>query len=184
VNISSILRFYARAAELKSLPRAGWLRCGIPTDAAESVADHSFGVALLALLLPALATPEEEVDRDRCVALALVHDIAESIVGDITPHDGVQAADKRAREQEAIRQLSETLGDEQIMQLWEEFEAGVTPEARLARDLDVIEMAIQAKSYERRGLLTAEQAAGFVDSASRRIGTPLGKEMLRAATAD
>jgi 5'-deoxynucleotidase len=179
VNIPSILRFYARAAELKSLQRAGWLRCGIPSNACESVADHSFGVALLALLLP-LDEIAGEHRRDRCVALALVHDLAESIVGDITPHDGIEAADKHAREHDAIRTLSQTLGDEQLLKLFEEFEAASTPEARLVRDLDVIEMAIQAKAYERRGLLTPAQAAGFVESASRRVATTTGKQMLQS----
>jgi putative hydrolase of HD superfamily len=173
--------FYGRAAQLKSIDRAGWRRCGIERVACESVADHTFGVALLALLLPLdEIAGEHRLDRDRCVALALVHDLAESIVGDITPHDGVEAADKHAREHDAIRQLAAALGDEQILTLWEEFEAALTPEARLVRDLDVIEMAIQAKSYEQRGLLTPAQAAGFVESASRRIATTAGKQILQS----
>jgi putative hydrolase of HD superfamily len=184
VNTPSILRlldFYGRASQLKSIDRAGWRRCGIERGDCESVADHSFGVALLALLIPPdQIAGGERFDRDHCVALALVHDLAESIVGDITPHDGIEAADKHAREHDAIRTLSQTLGDEQLLKLWEEFEAATTPEARLVRDLDVIEMAIQAKSYERRGLLTAEHAAAFVESASRRITTPSGRAMLES----
>jgi putative hydrolase of HD superfamily len=173
VNTQSLLRFYGRAGELKSLSRAGWLRCGVPRDACESVADHSFGVALLALMIP-----DPAVDREHCVALALVHDLAESIVGDITPHDGVEAAVKHARERDAIGELARLLDDEELVTLWEEFEAGETPEARLARDLDVIEMALQAKSYERRGLLSSEHAVSFLDSASGRITTPTGRAML------
>src|SRR5689334_14865724 len=104
--MQELLRFLEHAMRLKSTARAGWKRCGV--DRCESVADHTFGVALLALLAPdpndAKGSSDSgepprrragELNRDHCLALALVHDLAESIVGDITPHDGVDPADKR-----------------------------------------------------------------------------------------
>jgi putative hydrolase of HD superfamily len=174
VKIESLLRFYARAAALKLVDRAGWARCGV--SPCESVADHTFGVALLALLLPKIA--DSQLDRDRCIALALVHDLAESVVGDITPHDGVEAAEKHAREERAMRELADTLGDDQILQLWLEFEDAQTPEAQFVRDLDVVEMALQAKAYERAGALTADRADGFFESARSRVTTDVGRSIL------
>ena len=67
---------------LKEVPRTGWLDRGIPAEETESVADHSFGVALLAWLLA-----PDELDRARVIELALLHDLAESSVGDATPYD-------------------------------------------------------------------------------------------------
>ena len=181
VNIQSLLGFYSRAATLKSLHRAGWRRCGIPAEDCESVADHSFGVALLSLLVPTLAP--QGIDRDRCVALALVHDLAESIVGDITPHDGVEAAEKHTREERAMRELADTLGDESVLSLWLEFEEAQTPEAKLVRDLDLIDMALQAKRYESDASLTSEQSAAFIESAQRRMTTTTGHKLLTALLA-
>lgn len=64
--------------KLKDLKRSGWIMKKV--SAPESVADHSWGVALLAVLL----TPEG-LDRHKCLQLAIVHDLQETIVGDITP---------------------------------------------------------------------------------------------------
>src|SRR5437868_14974074 len=105
--MQSLVRFLEQVSKLKTTPRAGWQRCGV--EPCESVADHTFGVALLALLLPDAehsgepARPRAGLDREHCIALALVHDLAESIVGDITPHDGVDPAEKRRREEQAMR---------------------------------------------------------------------------------
>ena len=174
-----LLQTLARAARLKHVRRAGWLRCNVPDTDCESVADHTFGVALLALLLPSGANIK--VNRDRCVALALVHDLAEAIVGDITPHDGVDPAEKRRREEAALRELSEMLGDDELLTLWQEFEAAQTPEAKLVRELDVIEMAMQARAYEREEKLSPQDAQRFIASARARVTSEIGLELLEKA---
>jgi putative hydrolase of HD superfamily len=166
-------KFLPVATRLKTLARAGWRRCGVET--CESVADHTFGVALLALLCA-----DASVNRERCIGLALVHDLAEAIVGDLTPHDRVDAEEKRRRERAAIEELAALLGERSLAELWEEFEAGKTPEAALVRDLDVIEMAAQAIEYERAGKLAAAAADGFIDSARSRVRTKTGRQLLEA----
>lgn len=82
------------ALALKETDRAGWLRVGI--DGPESVAAHSWGMAWLALVL---APPE--LDLHRVLALCLLHDLPEAVVGDITPHDGVPPQQKADRERSA-----------------------------------------------------------------------------------
>jgi putative hydrolase of HD superfamily len=123
---------------LKELPRAGWKRVGI--EDGESVADHSYGVALLALV----ACPPG-LDRDRLVAMALLHDLAEAHVGDITPHDGVSRQEKHRRERAAMHTILHGAPD--LLALWEEAEACTTPEARYLKRLDRAEMATQARRY-------------------------------------
>ena len=83
-RFSGLARFAHRIGRLKSIPRAGWLHRGVPAEQTESVADHSFRVAVLAWLASAEI---ESLDRDRVIRLALLHDLAESITGDITPYD-------------------------------------------------------------------------------------------------
>jgi putative hydrolase of HD superfamily len=167
---------------LKQLRRAGWLRGGVGEAACESVAEHTFGVALLALLLPAAV--RLDVNREHCLALAVVHDLAESVVGDITPHDGVDPAEKRRREEAAVRDLASKLGDPSLIDLWLEFEAGETAEAKLVRELDVIEMAMQAAAYERAGKLSAADTRRFVESAHARISSEWSATLLAMAGGD
>lgn len=140
------------AMGLKHLPRAGWARVGVRScdthaDAydvsVESVAAHSWGVAMLTLL-----RCPPELDRHRVLAMAILHDLAEVRVGDLTPHDGVPADVKHAREREAIHAM---LGHRpELLALWEEAEAGVTAEARFLKLLDRADMGLQAERYKMR----------------------------------
>lgn len=174
--MENFLRFFAQAARLKSLKRAGWGRCGL--EPCESVADHTFGVGLMALMLPEVAVAS--ANRDRCVALALVHDLAESIVGDITPHDAIEPAEKHRREREAMGELSQALGDPELLTLWLEFEHGQTEEAKVVRELDVIEMAWQASHYRAEGSLSDTDASSFFASARARVRSNWGTRLLDA----
>ena len=168
-----MLRFLALAGRLKETARAGWaLRGNVPP---ESVADHSFRVALLALVLSGDADPP--LDRERCVAMALVHDLAESLVGDITPYDGVSTEEKHRREREAMEHLAALAGDPRLLRLWEEYQAAATPEARFVKDLDKLETVLQAAEYEEaRGTELAE----FREMGERRGWLPATRPVYEA----
>ncbi len=126
---------------LKALPRAGWLRLGVGD--VESVAAHSWGVAWLVM---ALCPPD--VDRGRALAIAVLHDLAEARVGDITPHDGVPKAEKARREAEAYRDLVAPLPHAaELWDLWREYEDASTPEGRFVKACDKLDMALQARVY-------------------------------------
>ncbi|KAL0164952.1 hypothetical protein M9458_040705, partial [Cirrhinus mrigala] len=86
-----------------------------------------------------------------CMKLALVHDLAECIVGDIAPADNVSKAEKHRREKEAMVHITGLLDDglrKEIYSLWEEYETQSSPEAKLVKELDQLEMIIQAHEYE------------------------------------
>jgi putative hydrolase of HD superfamily len=166
--------------------RAGWVRRGVP--APESVAAHSWRMALIAMLAPQGAGA---VDRDRLVRMALVHDLAEAIVGDITPADGVPRDEKHRREAAALAQLEATLGAEgspavaELRALWDEYEAGASPEAAVMHDIDKIDMVVQALEYERAHGLELQE---FFDSTAPTLRTPyfrdVFKDILRRRPAD
>src|SRR3954452_699321 len=80
----ALVRFLHHIERLKTAPRTGWIDRGVPPGEAESIADHSFRTALLAWM-----AAEPALDRDRVLKLALVHDLAEAITGDIPPYDDV-----------------------------------------------------------------------------------------------
>jgi putative hydrolases of HD superfamily len=78
---SNINRFGALAGLVKKVKRTGWLRY-LPENKVESVGDHSAKIAFLALYLRNI----ENVDYMKCMQMALIHDIAEGLVGDFTPY--------------------------------------------------------------------------------------------------
>ncbi len=143
---------------LKHLPRAGWQRVGVATP--ESVASHSWGMAWLVLrLCPA------HLDRGQCLALATLHDLPEVLVGDLTPHDGVSKTEKHAREARAASQLLADRPD--LLALVREYADQSSPEARFVRDLDKLDMALQALVYADRA-----DTLEFVESALRSAHSP------------
>ncbi|HEX2209635.1 MAG TPA: HD domain-containing protein [Longimicrobium sp.] len=170
-GVEQLLEFLRLAGRLKETARAGWKLRGISEP--ESVAEHTFRVSLMALVMGR----DAGVDRDRCVALALVHDLGECIVGDITPHDRVTPDEKRRRERDAMLQLSELAGDPEILALWEEYDAGASPEARFVRELDKLETVVQASEYETERSADVEE---FWEMGDRTLQSPRARAFLGA----
>jgi putative hydrolase of HD superfamily len=85
MNISNINKFGALMGLVKKVKRAGWLRY-LPENKVESVGDHSAKIAFLTMFLRNI----ENVDYVKCMQMALIHDVAEGLVGDFTPHDKIR----------------------------------------------------------------------------------------------
>ncbi|MCB9567748.1 MAG: HD domain-containing protein [Myxococcales bacterium] len=148
---------------LKALPRAGWVRAGVA--APESVAAHSWGVAWLVL---ALAPPS--IDRGRALAIAVIHDLAEVRVGDLTPHDRVTRADKVALEEAALVGLLAGLDRAaELAALWLDYESGASAEARFVKACDRLDMALQAQAYAASDGIDPRE---FIASALAGLGDP------------
>ncbi|OCF37733.1 hypothetical protein I316_00860 [Kwoniella heveanensis BCC8398] len=147
------LAFLHLLEQLKVQKRSGWIREGVKE--AESISDHMCRMALMAMMIP--NDGDRPLDIPRCVMMALVHDLAEAHVGDITPVEGVPAHVKHQLEEQAMDSfLNEMLGGEgnkdarqRFRSLWDEYEARETPESKLVKDLDRLELALQAVEYER-----------------------------------
>ncbi|KAK2777114.1 hydrolase-HD superfamily protein [Colletotrichum kahawae] len=142
---NSPLHFFHILGKLKTIKREGWRRHGIENG--ESIADHSHRMAMMALLAPS------HLNVQRCVMMSLVHDIAESLVGDLTPMSGVSREEKGRREMSTIDYFASIAGPSGafIRELWHEFEAAETPESRIAQDLDKVELLLQFVEYEEEG---------------------------------
>ncbi|XP_038051757.1 5'-deoxynucleotidase HDDC2-like [Patiria miniata] len=144
-NVKNIIEFLRLVGQLKRVKRTGWVMCKV--EQPESVSDHMYRMAVLAMLIP----EGKGLRRDHCIKMAIVHDLAECIVGDIAPADGVSKEEKYRREKEAMNHLTSlvdpAVGSE-LCQLWEEYEEGSTEEAKFVKDLDKFEMILQAFEYE------------------------------------
>lgn len=144
---------------MKDLKRAGWLRLGVSDP--ESVADHSFSVATLSLFLC-----PDTLDITRVLKLALLHDLAESRVGDITPHQtDITPQEKIDSERSAIRQITDS---EKLIELFDEYLDQSSPEAEFVLKMDKLEMALQALRYFRQGKLKSPDE--FIDNALTLLG--------------
>ncbi|NXS93958.1 HDDC2 protein, partial [Jacana jacana] len=125
-------------------PRTGWVYRNVSKP--ESVSDHMYRMAMMALV-----TEDKSLNKDRCIRLALVHDMAECIVGDIAPADNISKEEKHRREEAAMQQLSQLLSEDlrkEVYELWEEYESQSTAEAKFVKELDQCEMILQAFEYE------------------------------------
>jgi len=158
VDTDGLIDFIAEAGRLKRLPRTGWVESGVPDP--ESVADHSFRVALIALVL----ADAKGLDSLKAVRMALLHDLAEAETGDLTPvqKEADPEASKRV-EDEAMRRLLDKLPEAirgAYRDAWREFSEASTEEARLVRDADKLEMVIQASEYQ-KGAMGGEKLMRF-----------------------
>lgn len=150
-SLSPLLEAYFEINHLKQLYRQGWLRHGVPAERCESVAEHVFGMALLAWWVADTSFPS--LDRDKVIRMVLVHEIGEVYTGDLIPSDGVPPEEKHRLEREAVWKVVGKLPHgAEYLALWEEFEETQSPEARLVRQLDRLEMAFQASVYEHSGM--------------------------------
>lgn len=178
------LASYFRLMRLKRLYRQGWLKRGLPEGLCESVAEHSFGTALLVLLLAGKEGAGGEfgkLDSSHAALLALVHEMGESYAGDITPVDGVSPEDKLRLEREAILKALDGLPERDwLLAFWEEFEEGSSPEARFVRQLDRLEMGLQAALQDAEGFPGMEE---FYASARRTVVEPRLRSVLEEAIA-
>ncbi|WP_037371232.1 HD domain-containing protein [Salipiger mucosus] len=126
--------FLMEADRLKSVSRATRIHDG---SRFENSAEHSWHIALFALVLGEHA--EDEIDTDRVIRMLLLHDLVEIDAGDAPVFGAVDAAAVEAAEQAAAERLFGMLPADQgaaLRAIWEEFEANETPEARFAKSLD------------------------------------------------
>lgn len=146
----ALLDLFLASNRLKTLKRQGWSQRGILTP--ESIAEHSHQVALVALLL--LDQCNIALDREKALTIAILHDLAEALLTDIPEpalrHLGREA--KRQAEESALRELLAGVPRcEEYVAWWHEFEEASTPEGRLVRDADRLELVVQAYAYEQAG---------------------------------
>lgn len=143
-SVEQILAVVRLAERLKCTLRHSWLSDGRH----ESVAEHSWRMSLMALLVaPHLNV---KVDVERLLKTVIVHDLVEAIAGDGPVFDFIDDGAARARkiqmEEDAMKQIVNMLPDingAEVEQLWQEFENASTDEARVAKALDKLEAQIQ-----------------------------------------
>ena len=150
LECSSLDKVFHDFLTLKKIRRTGWQLRGIRNG--ESLADHCFGVTLLTFMLADVV--QADINRDRAVAIAIVHELGECRVGDI-PYTALKYfPDKSKIETEAVEDILGPLGEKITsanLELFKEFEDGSSLEARFVKAIDKLDMLITAAEYEKTG---------------------------------
>ena len=156
---------------LSSLARTGWMLRGVPSALAESVAEHSFWSAVLAFEISVRARSRGlQVNPYRAAAIALFHDVGESVIGDIPKVAGISRSEKAAAERRAVSSLPLS---QEAKALQEEFEDERTVEAIIARISESLATYLRALSYERSGYPVGEIRENMEETV-KRLARPLG----------
>lgn len=163
--------FFYLATELKRVPRKGW-KNKVGIEHPESVADHTYGTALMAMVF----SDARNLDTEKILKMALIHDLAESVIGDFMPEE-ISKENKKTAENEAIKEILAKLPEDianRYSDTWNEYMQASTKESVLLHEIDKFEMAIQAIKYSSEGF-SNEKLGMFIDSAKKEIRS---KELL------
>lgn len=172
--LAGVASFLYEMGALKRLPRAGWLLLGVPSP--ESVAEHSFRVAMVGMVLAAM----DGADVGRTVALAAFHDGHETRISDV-PSVG-RAYVSTAKPEAVTEHQTAGMPDKVaavVREMTAEYEDNQTREAQLAHDADKIETLLQAIEYQQQG----HEAQPWRDTSLAALRTDAGKQLAQAVGA-
>ena len=158
-QVKKIIKLLRHGESLKTTDREGWKLAGVDSDKIESVAEHSFGSVLSSIVIGQyLRSTGTEIDMEKVVLMGALHDLPESITGDIArtekfvKNEELVKAKEKA-EKDAIRRILEPLGDSfrNLHDIWNEFNLGESIESRVVRGADIIDMLLHARELEDTG---------------------------------
>ncbi|MEM4921705.1 MAG: HD family hydrolase [Sulfolobales archaeon] len=162
---------YGLAMRVKNIARTGWMMRGIPPSDSETVGSHSFEVAFLSMIIAdRLTSVGVTVDVSKVLKLALLHDLAESIIGDIVRAVKESISGSQQLEERAIREL----GMDNYVDIYQELLEGKSLEATLIRICDNIATMLQGIRYLNKGYASV---IDIVESTKQRI-----EEILKSGT--
>lgn len=143
----------------------------------ENDAEHAWHMAVMTFLLKEYAN--EEIDVLKTIQMILIHDVVEIDAGDTYAYDEVAKTTQREREEKSAARLFGLLPEEQgkeMLALWEEFEAGETPEAKFARSMDNFQPMMLNDATDGKAWMEHEVAVSKILKRNER--TPRGAETL------
>ncbi|MHA1303177.1 MAG: HD domain-containing protein [Candidatus Heimdallarchaeaceae archaeon] len=171
-----VLGFIQSAIKLKSLPRQGWIRVGIPLSVVESVADHCYNTAMLSLLLVDLHNalyPEENLSSELVMRIAIVHDLPECMYQDFDKQVELLIGKDHYLEfkttvlTNASNELLSLILNENVREKWKQVLNDIAVkssiESKFVNYIDKLEILVQALSYEMHGY-NAKMFASFWNS--------------------
>lgn len=154
----NVINYYVLCNKLKNVIRTGWKDWHVQRDRIESVAEHIFGVQMLALAM--YSEYQYDIDIMKVIFMLAVHELGETVIGDLTQFQ-ISKEEKEKIEHEAVHKiLSGLLDGEYIEKLFLEFDSHSTKEAMFAYQCDKLECDLQSKLYDEEGCVDLNKQDG------------------------
>ncbi len=154
----NVIKYYVICNRLKNVIRTGWKDWNVQRTRIESVAEHIFGVQMLAIAMK--SEYQYDVDIMKVIFMLAVHELGETIIGDLTQFQ-ISKEEKEKLEHEAVhKMLGNLLDGKQIEELFLEFDSHNTKEAMFAYQCDKLECDLQCKLYDEEGCVDLNKQDG------------------------
>lgn len=141
-----VLNYYILCNKLKTVIRTGWKDWNVQKERIESIAEHIFGVQMLAIAMK--SEYEYDIDIEKVIFMLAIHELGETIIGDLTLFQ-ISKEEKEKIEHEAVHNILKDLLDGEILEkLFLEFDERKTKEAIFAYQCDKLECDLQCKLYD------------------------------------
>lgn len=145
----NVINYYVLCNKLKNVIRTGWKDWNVQKERVESIAEHVFGVQMLAIAMK--SEYQYDIDIMKVIYMLAIHELGESVIGDLTQFQ-ITKQEKEKIEHEAVHKiLSKLLDGDQIEELFLEFDSHSTKEAMFAYQCDKLECDLQCKLYDEEG---------------------------------
>jgi len=141
-----VINYYVLCNKLKNVIRTGWKDRNVQKERLESVAEHIFGVQMLAIAMK--SEYNYDVDIMKVIFMIAIHELWETVIWDLTEFQ-VSREEKIRIEHDAVHEILKDLIDwEEIEKIFLEFDAHQTKEANFAYQCDKLECDLQCKLYD------------------------------------
>ena len=153
-----VLNYYVLCNKLKDVIRTGWKTWNVKRERLESVAEHVFGVQMLAIAMK--SEYSYDIDIMKVIFMLAIHELGETVIGDLTQFD-ISKKDKERIEHEAVSKILRGILDgKEIENLFLEFDSHRTKEAMFAYMCDKLECDLQCKLYDEEGCVDLSDLEG------------------------
>ncbi|MFW9907942.1 MAG: HD family hydrolase [Candidatus Thorarchaeota archaeon] len=194
MNAENIIETFIHATSTKRMLRTGWSIAGVRLGRDESVAEHTWGTTFLTLLISkSLISSGEKLDLEKALAMAIIHDLAESKISDVpltaTELGGDQfRIGKRNAELAALKAIFSRLNEfrQESVSLLQEFSESVSLESKIVQGSDVLDMLFHAILLERNGVKPSILAQFFRSGQDKlnSLNLPLANEIFDFLSAE
>ena len=154
----NVIKYYVACNKLKNIIRTGWKDWNVSKERIESVAEHIYGVQMLALAI--YSEYKYDIDIMKVILMLAIHELEEIKIGDLT-HFQIAKEEKKIIGHKAVEEvLGNLLIKDQIKSLIDEFDERKTKEALFAHHCDKLECDLQAKLYDEEGFVDLSHQEG------------------------
>ena len=163
----NVINYYVLCNKLKNVIRTGWKDWNVQRDRIESVAEHIYGVQMLAIAMQ--SEFEYDIDIEKVIFMLAIHEIGETVIGDLTQFQ-ISKQEKRKIENEAVHNiLKDLINGKQIEELYVEFEAHETKESIFAYQCDKLECDLQCKLYDEENCVDLNNQTSNISLEDERV---------------